>query len=102
MELCIRFIHFICTFAKKKELINNLEDTFRRIQKEFLVPAGDFPEISRMKKLLSESDFNEFPQLNESMLAIVDDMMRYDVPQLMKKLPQEQRYKEAEEETEKI
>ena len=47
-----------------------------------------------MKKLLTESDFNEFPKLNESMLAIVDDMMKYDVPTLMKKLPQEQRYKE--------
>ena len=49
-----------------------------------------------MKKLLSESDFNEFPKLNESMLAIVDDMMRYDVPQLMKKLPHEQKYEEKE------
>ena len=51
---------------------------------------GDFPEISRMKKLLTESDFNEFPRLNESMLEIVDDMMKYDIPELMKKIPQEQ------------
>ena len=83
---------------KKAELINNLEDTYRRIQKDFLVPAGDFPDISRMKKLLTESDFNEFPKLNESMLAIVDDMMKYDVPNLMKKLPHEQRYQEELEE----
>ena len=85
---------FLGKDKKKAELINNLEETYRRIQKEFLVPAGDFPDISRMKKLLTESDFNEFPKLNESMLAIVDDMMKYDVPNLMKKLPQEQRYKE--------
>ena len=89
---------FLGKDQKKKELINNLEETYRRIQKEFLVPAGDFPEINRMKKMLAESDFNEFPKLNESMLAIVDDMMRYDVPQLMKKLPHEQQYEEEEKE----
>ena len=89
---------FLGKDKKKLELINNLEDTYKRIQKDFLVPAGDFPEISRMKKLLTESDFNEFPKLNESMLAIVDDMMKYDVPNLMKKLPHEQRYQEELEE----
>ena len=50
---------------------------------------GDFPEVSRMKKLLAESDFSEFPRLNETMMDIVDDMMTYDIPQLMKKIPQE-------------
>ena len=48
------------------------------------------PDVSRMKKLLTESDFNDFPRLNESMLEIVDDMMKYDIPQLMRKIPQEQ------------
>ena len=43
-----------------------------------------------MKKLLTESDFNEFPRLNESMLDIVDDMMKFDIPDLMKKIPQKQ------------
>merc|ERR1712112_621233 len=81
---------FIGKEQKKKELINNLEETYKQIQKDFCVPAGDFPEISRMKKLLTESDFNEFPRLNESMLEIVDDMMKYDIPELMKKIPQEQ------------
>ena len=81
---------FIGKDQKKKELINNLEETYKKLQKDFSVPAGDFPDVSRMKKLLTESDFNEFPRLNESMLEIVDDMMKYDIPQLMKKIPQEQ------------
>ena len=38
----------------------------------------------------TESDFNDFPRLNEAMLDVVDDMMKYDIPHLMKKLPQEQ------------
>ena len=81
---------FIGKDQKKKELINNLEETYKKLQKDFSVPAGDFPDVSRMKKLLTESDFNDFPRLNESMLEIVDDMMKYDIPQLMKKIPQEQ------------
>ena len=81
---------FIGKDQKKKELINNLEETYKRLQKDFSVPAGDFPDVSRMKKLLTESDFNDFPRLNESMLEIVDDMMKYDIPQLMRKIPQEQ------------
>ena len=52
--------------------------------------TGDFPDINRMKKILTESDFNDFPRLNEAMLDVVDDMMKYDIPHLMKKLPQEQ------------
>lgn len=75
---------------KKKELIEKLDETYKRIQKEYSVPAGDFPEISRMKKILETSDFNDFPRLNESMLGAVDDMMSSDITELMKKIPQEQ------------
>ena len=81
---------FLGKDQKKKELINNLEETYKRLQKDFSVPAGDFPDVSRMKKHLTESDFSDFPRLNESMLEIVDDMMKYDIPQLMRKIPQEQ------------
>ena len=31
---------FIGKDQKKKDLINNLEDTYKRIQKDFNVPAG--------------------------------------------------------------
>jgi len=75
---------------KKKELIEKLDETYKRIQKENSVPAGDFPEIERMKKLLEGSDFNSFPRLNESLLGAVDEMMRSDITDLMKKIPQEQ------------
>ena len=81
---------FLGKDQKKKELIENLDKTYKQIQKDFGVPAGDFPDIHRMKKLLTESDFSEFPRLNESMLEVVEDMMKFDVPRLMKKIPQEQ------------
>ena len=43
-----------------------------------------------MRKILEVSDFNNFPRLNEPMLGAVDDMMRLDITELMKKIPQEQ------------
>merc|ERR1711892_1107799 len=75
---------------KKRELIAKLDETYKRIQKEYSVPAGDFPEIARMRKVLETSDFNNFPRMNESMLGAVDEMMRSDITDLMKKIPQEQ------------
>jgi len=81
---------------KKKELIEKLEETYQRIQKEHLVPEGDFPEIARMKKILEKSDFSSFPRLNESMLWAVDEMMRSDITELMKKIPYEQQFSNSE------
>jgi len=82
---------------KKKELIANLDKTYKKIQKEYSVPEGDFPEITRMRKILETSDFNDFHRLNESMLGAVDDMMRYDITELMKKIPQEQYLQDKKE-----
>jgi len=50
-----------------------------------------------MRKLLETSDFNDFHRLNESMLGAVDDMMRYDITKLMKKIPQEQYLQDRKE-----
>lgn len=74
---------------KKKILFQQVktEDLFCVLTFE---STGDFPEIERMKKLLEGSDFNSFPRLNESLLGAVDEMMRSDITDLMKKIPQEQ------------
>ena len=49
-----------------------------------------------MKKILEKSDFNSFPRLNESMLWAVDEMMRSDITELMKKIPHEQQFSNSE------
>ena len=41
--------------------------------------AGDFPDLGRMQAQLAESDFGSFPRLNSSLVAGVDEMMRWDI-----------------------
>lgn len=86
---------------KKKELVTNLAETFRRVEKESGVPAGDFPDLARMRKQLAEADFSSFPKLNGSMMRSVDDMMRTDITNLMRKIPEEQTVREANDGTER-
>jgi len=84
---------------KKRELIDNLEETYKFIQKEYSIPAGDFPDISRMKALLEGSDFGEFPRVPESLLQQADGMMRRDIPALMKRIPAEQSVNDVKDES---
>ena len=51
--------------------------------------SGDFPDVVRMQKQLAERDFGTFPKANNSMLRAVDDMMRTDITNLMRKIPEE-------------
>ena len=80
---------------KKQELLKDLGETFRRVEKESGVPSGDFPDLARMQKLLVDADFSAFPKLNGSMMRAVDDMMRTDITNLMRKIPDEQTVRES-------
>ena len=42
-----------------------------------------------MQRQLAEKDFGAFPKANSSMLRAVDDMMRTDITNLMRKIPEE-------------
>ena len=80
---------------KKQELLKDLGETFRRVEKENGVPLGDFPDLARMQKHLVDADFSSFPKLNGSMLRNVDDMMRTDITNLMRKIPEEQTVRDS-------
>ena len=80
---------------KKQELLKDLGETFRRVEKENGVPLGDFPDLARLQKLLLDADFSSFPKLNGSMLRNVDDMMRTDITNLMRKIPEEQTVRDS-------
>ena len=74
----------------RQVLVTDLAETFRKVEKENGVPAGDFPDLARMQKQLAEADFSSFPKLNGSMMRSVDDMMRTDITNLMRKIPEEE------------
>ncbi|KAM3343252.1 EH domain-containing protein 1-like [Capsicum galapagoense] len=68
----------------QKKLIDNLEDVFVKIQKEHHLPAGDFPNVEKFKEVLSGYNFDKFEKLKPKLIQGVDDMVGYDIPELLK------------------
>ncbi|KAF8410792.1 hypothetical protein HHK36_003329 [Tetracentron sinense] len=68
----------------QQRLIDNLEDEFAKVQREFHLPAGDFPNIEHFREVLSGYNIDKFEKLKSKMIQTVDDMLGYDIPELLK------------------
>jgi len=58
---------------------------FLQVQKELHLPPGDFPSVEEYRELLSAYNFDRFERLRPKMVQGVDDMLAYDIPDLLKK-----------------
>ncbi|XP_002736717.1 EH domain-containing protein 1-like [Saccoglossus kowalevskii] len=76
--------------SKKKELIANLGEIYRKLQREHQISAGDFPPLHRMQDLLKEHDFSKFNQLKPKLIDRVDHMLSNDMTRLMQMIPTEE------------
>ncbi|XP_015973051.1 EH domain-containing protein 1 isoform X1 [Arachis duranensis] len=71
--------------AKAQErLIDNLASEFVKVQREFHLPPGDFPDIEHFREILSGFNIDNFERLKPKMIQAVDDMLAYDIPNLLK------------------
>ncbi|KAM7279021.1 hypothetical protein ACFE04_006155 [Oxalis oulophora] len=68
----------------QRRLIHNLADEFVKVQSEFHLPPGDFPDVDKFKEKLSGCNFSKFTKLKPKMIKAVDDMLNYDIPNLIK------------------
>ncbi|KAJ8433044.1 hypothetical protein Cgig2_020611 [Carnegiea gigantea] len=71
------------TTAQEK-LIYNLEEEFRKVQREFHLPIGDFPNVEHYREVLKSYNIDKFERLKPKMIQAVDDMLGYDIPELLK------------------
>lgn len=69
----------------QQRLIDNLEEEFTKVQKEFHLPVGDFPDVQHYKEVLSGYQIDKFEKLKPKMIQAVDNMLGYDIPDLLKK-----------------
>lgn len=79
-------------FGKSKtqnKLLDNLLDEFKKVQKEYGLPAGDFPNVKQFKAALANFQIHKFPKLNKKQLANLDVLTSEDIPRLMRMLPTE-------------
>ncbi|KAF6779106.1 hypothetical protein AHF37_01434 [Paragonimus kellicotti] len=73
---------------KKQELIQNLDQIYATISRQYQIPLGDFPEIGRMRLMLNDQDFNCFPPLKPKLLEQIDTVLSDKIPRLMQMIPQ--------------
>ena len=55
-----------------------------QVQREHHLPPGDFPNVEQFKEVLSGYNFDKFEKLKPKMIQAVDDMLGYDIPELLK------------------
>ncbi|MCI32381.1 EH domain-containing protein 1-like, partial [Trifolium medium] len=68
----------------QQKLIDNLEGEFAKVQREFHLPAGDFPDVEHFKEVLSGYNIDKFEKLKPQKIQAVDDMLAHDIPNLLK------------------
>ncbi|XAR67417.1 hypothetical protein NMG60_11002173 [Bertholletia excelsa] len=68
----------------QQRLIDNLEDEFQKVQREHHLPAGDFPNVEQFREILGGFNIDKFEKLKPKMMQDVDDMLGYDIPELLK------------------
>ncbi|RRT75858.1 hypothetical protein B296_00009797 [Ensete ventricosum] len=67
----------------QQRLIDNLEDEFVKVQKEFHLPPGDFPDVEHFREVLNGYNIDKFEKLKHKLIQAVDDMLAYDIPELL-------------------
>ncbi|XP_052141399.1 EH domain-containing protein 1-like [Oryza glaberrima] len=68
----------------QQRLIDNLGDEFAKVQREYHLPAGDFPDVEHFKEVLGGYNIDKFEKMKPKLVQAVDDMLAYDIPELLK------------------
>ncbi|CAI9088335.1 OLC1v1022640C1 [Oldenlandia corymbosa var. corymbosa] len=68
----------------QQKLIDNLDVEFGKVQRAHHLPAGDFPDVERFQQILSGRSIDKFQRLKPKMIQSVDEMLRHDIPELLK------------------
>lgn len=76
--------------TKKKELIKNLDKIYEKIQRQYSISPGDFPDIAKMRQHLEVQDWKSFKSLDKKLIERVENMLATDITQLMQMLPKEE------------
>ncbi|KAG7246870.1 hypothetical protein CRUP_023809, partial [Coryphaenoides rupestris] len=67
----------------KHNLIYQLPVIFTKIQQQHRVPAGDFPDCTKMQERLLGQDFSKFKVFKPSLMASLDKLLSTDIAKLM-------------------
>ncbi|RRT37480.1 hypothetical protein GW17_00039768 [Ensete ventricosum] len=57
----------------------------KQVQKDYRLPPGDLPDVQRFKEVLSNYSIDRFQKLKPKLIQAVDDMLAFDIPELLRK-----------------
>ncbi|XP_069003973.1 EH domain-containing protein 2-like [Embiotoca jacksoni] len=84
-----------CKESKKHNLIYQLPVIFNKIQQQHRVPAGDFPDCTKMQEKLLGQDFSKFKTLKPSLMASLEKLLTTDIANLVPLLQQHEPRKKS-------
>jgi len=70
--------------STQKELIANLSNEFREVERLYKIPLSDFPDAAKMQEKLKLLDFSNFPKYSERLMNQLETVLNQDLPLLMK------------------
>ncbi|XP_061924689.1 EH domain-containing protein 2-like [Entelurus aequoreus] len=86
---------FFCKESTKHNLIYQLPVIFTKIQQQHRVPAGDFPDCTKMQEQLLGQNFSKFKKLKPSLMASLDKLLNNDIANLVPMLQQQELIKKS-------
>ncbi|XP_028319750.1 EH domain-containing protein 2-like [Gouania willdenowi] len=79
-----------CKENKKHNLIYDLPVIYNKIQQQHRVPAGDFPDCTKMQEKLMREDFSKFKTLKTGLMDSLDKLLSTDIAKLVPLLQQQE------------
>jgi len=70
--------------STQKELIDNLANEYKEIERTYKIPLSDFPEVTKMQEKLRALDFTQFPKFSERLMVQLETVLQQELPGLMK------------------
>ncbi|ORZ10276.1 P-loop containing nucleoside triphosphate hydrolase protein [Lobosporangium transversale] len=72
---------------RQRELTQNLEGEFLKVQQIYSVPAGDFPNVAAFRQCLEAYKFENFAKISQPVLASAEEALSVDLPKIMTRFP---------------
>ncbi|CAL4166351.1 unnamed protein product, partial [Meganyctiphanes norvegica] len=85
---------------KQTDVIDKLEEIYKKLKRDHNMSPGDFPRIKRMQEQLQGKDFWKFKKIELNLLNDVDKMLDEDIPKLLASLENSESYTESDSATE--
>ena len=66
------------------KLMTNIREEFHKVQREYNLAVGDFPNPDKFKAILSGYDLSKFPKLDKKYISVLDSVLSQELPALLK------------------